>query len=185
MTLTHWTPDDLAARVEEVLHVYAEAMGYPPQIARMRHGFLLSHAQRPGLRAVAVTDSDDRLLGFGYGYTGGPGQWWHDQVAEWMSPEAYARWMTDVFEVVELQVLPEAQGRGLGERLLAELPSDAPGSTVVLSTPEADESVSRAWRLYRRTGFVDLARHRIFPGDDRPFAILGRDLPQRGADDDQ
>ncbi|GIG64768.1 GNAT family N-acetyltransferase [Phytomonospora endophytica] len=176
MTLTHWTPEDLASRVDEVLSVYAEAMGYPPEVARMRHGFVVSHSQREGLRAVAVTAADDRLLGFGYGYLGGPGQWWHDQVGEWLTPEAYRRWMSDVFELVELQVRPEAQGRGLGARLLTELLGDAPGSTVVLSTPEADEAKSRAWRLYRRTGFVDLARHRLFPGDDRPFAILGREL---------
>jgi len=49
--------------------------------------------------------------------------------------------------------------------------------TTLLSTPEADEQRSRAWRLYRRFGFVDVLRNFIFPGDDRPFAILGRDLP--------
>ena len=36
---------------------------------------------------------------------------------------------------------------------------------------------SRAWRLYRRFGFVDVLRHVSFPGDLRPFAVLGRTLP--------
>ena len=53
----------------------------------------------------------------------------------------------------------------------------ADGTTVLLSTPEADEQQSRAWRLYRRFGFVDVLRHFIFPGDEREFAILGRGLP--------
>ena len=48
---------------------------------------------------------------------------------------------------------------------------------VVLSTPEAEEQRSRAWRLYRRFGFVDLLRHFHFPGDERAFAVLGRPLP--------
>jgi len=74
-------------------------------------------------------------------------------------------------------VRPDAQGRGLGARQLATLLSGARQSTVVLSTPEADESRSRAWRLYRRFFFSDVLRHFYFPGDDRPFAVLGRQLP--------
>jgi hypothetical protein len=50
-------------------------------------------------------------------------------------------------------------------------------ATTLLSTPEADEATSRAWRLYRRFGFVDVIRDFTFPGDLRPFAVLGRTLP--------
>ena len=46
--------------------------------------------------------------------------------------------------------------------------------TLVLSTPDAD---TRAFRMYRSLGFIDLARGHIFPGDSRPFAVLGRVLP--------
>jgi hypothetical protein len=53
----------------------------------------------------------------------------------------------------------------------------ATGKTTLLSTPEADEQKSRAWRLYRRFDFVDVLRDFHFPGDDRAFAILGRALP--------
>jgi ribosomal protein S18 acetylase RimI-like enzyme len=53
-------------------------------------------------------------------------------------------------------------------------------STTLLSTPEDDEEKSRAWRLYRRFGFVDVLRHLTFPGDARPFAVLGRTLPLPG-----
>jgi hypothetical protein len=53
----------------------------------------------------------------------------------------------------------------------------ATATTTLLSTPEADEQASRAWRLYRRFGYVDVLRDFLFPGDTRPFAILGRKLP--------
>jgi ribosomal protein S18 acetylase RimI-like enzyme len=59
----------------------------------------------------------------------------------------------------------------------------AVGKTTLLSTPEADEQRSRAWRLYRRFGFVDVLRNFHFPGDDRPFAILGRALPLQSVGD--
>jgi ribosomal protein S18 acetylase RimI-like enzyme len=93
--------------------------------------------------------------------------------------ELRKRWLTDCFEIVELHVRPGAQGHGIGAAQLSSLLRMAPGVRALLSTPEADEQKSRAWRLYRRFGFVDLLRHFYFPGDSRPFAILGRD----GADD--
>ena len=47
---------------------------------------------------------------------------------------------------------------------------------MLLSTPDID---TRAFRLYRHVGFVDLRRHYLFPGDVRPFAVLGARLPLR------
>jgi ribosomal protein S18 acetylase RimI-like enzyme len=82
--------------------------------------------------------------------------------------------MGHAFELVELHVLPEAQGAGLGEAQLRTLLDGAVGSTVILSTPEGE---SRAWKLYRRMGFQDVLRDHLFPGDERPFAVLGRTLP--------
>jgi ribosomal protein S18 acetylase RimI-like enzyme len=177
MTLVHWTGDDVVKRLDEALTVYAEAMGYSPDLAAARRGFLYAHTHRLGFRAVASLSEHDRVLGFGYGYTSARGQWWHEQVRAALSPEACANWLTSTFEVVELHVRPDAQGRGLGERQLIALLEGTPERNVVLSTPEAPWEDSRAWRLYRRLGFVDLLRQFHFPGDDRPFAVLGRHLP--------
>ena len=43
-------------------------------------------------------------------------------------------------------------------QLRAPAADGAPARTTLLSTPEADEQRSRAWRLYRRFGFVDVLR---------------------------
>ncbi len=177
MTLVHWAPEDLIARLDDVLTVYSEAMDYPYDLVEARRGFVSAHAYRPRFRAVASLADDDTLLGFGYGYLSMPGQWWHEQVRVSLDPATYRSWMTDCFELVELHVRPEAQGRGLGHQQLTALLDGATESTVLLSTPEAPEHLSRAWRLYRRTGFTDVRRQFRFPGDDRPFAILGRALP--------
>ena len=45
---------------------------------------------------------------------------------------------------------------------------------MLLSTPDAD---TRAFRLYHQLGFEDLRRRYLFPGDARPFAVLGARLP--------
>jgi ribosomal protein S18 acetylase RimI-like enzyme len=179
MRLVPWTPVDLARRLDDVVAVYGEAMGYRPELLEARRGYIATHVRRPGFRAVATLASDGRLAGFGYGYTSAPGQWWHDQVRTALAePERW--WLTDCFEVVELHVRPAAQGHGVGARQLRTLLGMAVERATLLSTPEADERASRAWRLYRRFGFVDVLRNLHFPGDDRAFAVLGRCLPLDG-----
>ncbi|MEV4467669.1 GNAT family N-acetyltransferase [Micromonospora echinofusca] len=177
MRLVRWTPDDLVRRLDDVVAVYGEAMGYRPELLEARRGYIATHVRRPGFRAVASLTSEGHLAGFGYGYLGGSGQWWHDQVWRALDAPTRQRWLTHCFEVVELHVRPPAQGHGLGARQLRALLSLAEGTTTLLSTPEADEQRSRAWRLYRRFGFLDVLRDFRFPGDERPFGVLGRDLP--------
>jgi ribosomal protein S18 acetylase RimI-like enzyme len=173
MQLVRWNPADLVGRLDEVLAVYGVAMGYAAEVVELRRGFIAAHTQRAGFRAVA-TLHENQLVGFGYGYHGKPGQWWHEQVRAGLSPEVYDKWLGDCFELVELHVLPGAQGHGLGQAQLLALLDGVTRRTVVLSTPEGE---SRAWRLYRRMGFEDVLRDHEFLGDDRPFAVLGRVLP--------
>lgn len=177
MRLVPWMPDDLTRRLDDVVAVYGEAMGYRSELLEARRGYIATHARRPGFRAVATLTRDGHLVGFGYGYTSAAGQWWHDQVRGALSEEARKTWLTDCFEVVELHVRPAAQGHGVGARQLRALLRMATGATTLLSTPEADERESRAWRLYRRFEFVDVLRDFRFPGDERAFAVLGRQLP--------
>jgi ribosomal protein S18 acetylase RimI-like enzyme len=178
MRLVRWTAQDLANRMDEVLAVFGEAMSYDKQALEVRRGYINTHLKRSGFHAVATLTDTGELSGFGYGYRGGHGQWWHDHVRSALAETHRQRWLTSCFEIVEMHVRPSAQGRGRGEVQLRSLLSMTSEGTALLSTPEVnDEAASRAWRLYRRTGFVDVVRQLMFPGDPRPFAVLGRDLP--------
>jgi len=174
MTLVSWTPNDFLHHLDDIIEVYGEAMHYGPAMLNSRRGYMATHAHRAGFRAVATVDDDGAVQGFGYGYISEVGQWWHDQVRSGLRREQRRTWLIDCFEIVELHVRPSAQGHGAGAAQLTALMTAVPNSRLLLSTPEADEQASRAWRLYRRFAFVDLLRHFYFPGDDRPFAILGR-----------
>ncbi|HST46478.1 GNAT family N-acetyltransferase [Jatrophihabitans sp.] len=163
----------LRGRLAEAMAIYVTAMGYPPSSGPQRGTHMLRHAGFDSFRCRAALDADGRMLGFGYGYTSMPGQWWHDLVLRAI-PAGAQEWLGYAFELSELHVTPPAQGAGLGERLLRSLADGLPHRTMVLSTPEGE---NRAWRLYRRLGFEDLARDHLFPGDHRPFGVLGARLP--------
>jgi ribosomal protein S18 acetylase RimI-like enzyme len=169
-----WSGAQFAARVDEAMDIYIRAMQYPHHTGAQRAVTARRHAANEGFACRAALCDDGSLAGFGYGYTTLPGQWWHDLVRRSMSAETGADWLTDSFELSELRVLPSYQGHGIGRRLLLELAAAIPHRSMLLSTPDAD---TRAFRMYRNLGFVDLARHYLFPGDARPFAVLGARLP--------
>ncbi len=169
MTLVSWSRDELAARADDVLDVYADAMEVSRGAARSRRSVLAAHLDRPGLKAVAALDGE-RLIGIAYGYQGAPGQWWHDHVRAAMGPRLAQEWLRDAFEVCELHVRPPFQQQGIGRDLLVQLLSQTRALTAVLTTPDAE---TRARTFYRDGGWVDLVRDLRFPGDPRSFAVLG------------
>ncbi len=172
------TSDELRDRLREALELYVMAMRYPKGTAEQRAPMWLAHMLRPGWRCVAAIDDSERMIGIAYGYDGAAGQWWHEQVrrgiTDHLGQGEANLWLENYFELTELHVRPDSQGRGAGEELVRQLVSRASNRRVLLSTPEGP---SRAWRLYRRLEFVDVLRNYRFAGDPRPFGVLGRELP--------
>jgi GNAT superfamily N-acetyltransferase len=168
VTLVDLGADGLRARTDDVLDVYAEAMGVRRRDAAGRRSIVAIHLQRDGVRAVGALDGE-RLVGVAYGYRGGPGQWWHDKVREALTPEQAATWLDGAFEVCELHVRPALHGLGVGRALLAALLDGCGAATAVLTTPDGP---TRARDFYRAGGWVELRDGVVFPGDPRSFAVL-------------
>lgn len=197
-SLVDLSPAELPHHLDDALRVYVAAMGYPAGTEQQRAGMWLEHSGRPGWRGVAAVAEGPagpadavaqgsppgagRVVGVAYGYRGAQDQWWQQQVMTGLLRAGLAQavvtgLMTSYFELTELHVHPATQGHGLGEALARRLLADRPEAHVLLSTPETVGAPNRAWRLYRRLGFVDIIRGLHFAGDPRPFAILGRELP--------
>jgi ribosomal protein S18 acetylase RimI-like enzyme len=169
----------LGARAELVA-VYLAAFAPPPYAktpaaAERFAGVFERHAGRAGFRLAAAREGG-RLAGFGYGYDGEPGQWWHDTVADALGPALAERWLRGCFELVELAVLPADQGRGIGAALHDALLAGLPNPTAALSTI-AEETAGL--RLYRRRGWQVLHPALRFPGVADPYTIMGLDLGPR------
>ena len=182
LSVSELGPGEFAARLDQLIAVYAAAMRPPAELLPGRRSIMAGHAVNPGFRAIAVIDDGSgEPVGFGYGFRGGPGQWWHNTVRNALTAlrgDAVASgWMDDSFEVAELHVAPAHQGQGTGADVLFRLTADRLERTALLSTRDAD---SPARRLYRGTGFVDLlTQFEFFPGGEPPYAVMGAELPLR------
>ena len=58
------------------------AMRPSAELLTGRRVVMAGHAGNPGFRALAVIDDGSgEPVGFGYGFRGATGQWWHDTVS--------------------------------------------------------------------------------------------------------
>jgi ribosomal protein S18 acetylase RimI-like enzyme len=182
VSVAELTPAEFTARLDQLVAVYAAAMRPPAELLPGRQSVMAGHTANPGFRALAVTDDGTgQTVGFGYGFHGAPGQWWHDTVSRALADRhgaaAAAAWLGDSFEVAELHVTPDYQGHGVGAGVLLHLTTGRQERTALLSTRDAD---TPARRLYRGTGFTDLLTgFRFFPGGEPPYAVMGAELPLR------
>jgi ribosomal protein S18 acetylase RimI-like enzyme len=72
----------------------------------------------------------------------------------------YLHWRTDELRIVDIALLPEARGHGLGNALLVALMQRAAdaGKSVSIHV----EQMNPAMRLYRRLGFEKIGEHGIY-----------------------
>ena len=132
--------------------VYDTIFGGYPTLAAWRGDVWDKHIARAGFR-LARAYQGQSLVGFAYGYTGEPGQWWTDNARTVLAPDVAKAWLGGHFELVELAVLPEAQGHGIGAGLLDALLASRPEPRVLLQAHDGETAASR---LYSRAGFARL-----------------------------
>ncbi|MGO1567513.1 MAG: GNAT family N-acetyltransferase [Brachybacterium sp.] len=152
---------------DRVLEVWKLAFGPVEDEGAWRGRFWEQHRRRAGFRLVAA-ELEDELVGFGWGYTGERGQWWADSVAGALGADA-RKWVGGHLEFVELAVLPDHQGRGIGGQLHDALLRDLPHERALLQT-DADSS-SAGHSLYIARGWDVVGR---LPGEK---VVMGKHLP--------
>jgi GNAT superfamily N-acetyltransferase len=163
---------DPAGVVDELVAVYRSAFQPAPyhetdvDVLRFAASTLPRHAERRGFRLVVARDEGD-VVGFGYGYTSAPGQWWHDRVVEALGDPAREA-LVGAFELVTLAVLSDRRGRGIGGALHDRLLAGA--QRAALSTLDAD---TPARSLYERRSWRTLGRMSFSPGG-RQLLIMVR-----------
>ena len=160
-----------------VVDVWASAHDLPhasPTRDEFGRTRLTRHSERDEFRFFGAFADEGELVGFVYGHTGAPGQWWYDRVARALDRKARGRWLQPApFEFTELAVRPDFQGTGVGTGLHDRVLEDLPHERALLSAL-ADNV--RVVAFYRRRGWETVVdRLRFEPG--RPeFTIMGKTL---------
>lgn len=191
-------PAEFVERLDTVIDVYSAAMRPPVEQVTGRKGIMHNHSTYPlfqcyfaelrhvpAVRAGAVdlgpageAADEHQVVGFAYGFHGAIGQWWHDVVtralAEKSGGEAADAWLGDAFELAEIHVHPDFQGKGIGRAMINTLCAGRKERSGVLSTHDRPTA---ARHLYAALGFTDLLTHFVFPGGYEEYAIVGRPLP--------
>ena len=198
--------EEFLALLGRSVDIYFDAMNYHPGTKPARSRTWADNSRNVGFRAVGVFISreqyaetlnslphkpgeavdasvthDSVLIGIAYGFMGCQTQWWDRMLRVGLAQsdvptELAQAIVSNYFEVAEVHIDPLFQGNRFGEAMLRKLLGLCPGRFAVLSTPEVPQEDNRAFRLYRRLGFVDLLRYFYYPGDNRPFAILVRSM---------
>jgi len=191
------------AELDALIAIYQAAMRPDPLQLPGRRSIMERHATYRGFRALAALaltadavagprqpvpagprqpGRPAQIIGFGYGFPGADGQWWHDVVAAALTARSgralATAWLSDSLEIAEMHVHPDFHRRGIGRNLMLGLAGGRRERTAVLSTQDAQ---TPARHLYRSLGFADLLTGYSFPGTPVPYAVMGAALPLRPA----
>lgn len=156
--------------------VYAET--YPEDdLQEIDDDFTEAAAYRDFIGLVAYRAGE--AVGVGFGGRMEPGMWWYDRVAEIVGADHPA--LQDTWRLIDLAVIPSAQGSGVGGALHDALLAAQPCPVALINT-RIDNT--RARTIYANRGWTQLARPMLLPGRTfqnvvywRTVAIAVADLP--------
>lgn len=158
--------------VEAVFHLWARAHGVPAERMRQRLEIMTRHFGYPGFAGLGAW-REGRLVGFVYGFTGKPGQWWYERVRALMPPGMARVWLGHSFEFTELAVDPAQWGQGLGGRLHDAILERRPEPRALLTVSADNE---RAQAFYLGRGWTRLLEDVRLVEAGPPLWVMGRKL---------
>src|SRR4051794_33207978 len=155
------------ADARELWPVYDAVFGDVADHETWRERVWDGHVRREGFRLARAYDEERGLVGFAYGYTGQPGQWWTDSVRKALQPAIAEEWVGGHFELVSIGVVPAARRMGTGRRLLNALLDGLPHDRFLLMTTAEETDPARA--LYESDGWAVLG-----PGIGETTVVMGK-----------
>lgn len=171
----------LEPRIVESIYAAAAALAplsEPPAVAKMFAGHYAEARNYPGA-VMAIASLSGEPVGFAYGHSW---TWtaatdpWSVELRQQLGPAAAP--IDDSFALELMAVSPEAQGAGLGRRMLSAVLDASSHSTAWLQTTDID---SAARRLYLSSGWKPLGHGPNAP-DGRPGLVMIYQQQAAGAD---
>ncbi|MFT4414579.1 N-acetyltransferase family protein [Fredinandcohnia humi] len=130
------------------------------------------HSNYEGYRGYIVINDIQQIIGFTYGYTSLPGQYYRGLLEKELNEEDTNTWLDNCFEFVELAVHPQFRKMGIGTGLATALLEGLPHKTAILTTQVWNDS---ARSLYKSLGWIEV-KHTFLPDGKTPYVIMGKTL---------
>ncbi|QHS21736.1 GNAT family N-acetyltransferase [Virgibacillus sp. MSP4-1] len=132
----------------------------------------LRHSTYEGYQGLATENSQGEIIGFAYGYTSLPGQYYNNLLIREFGPEEKEKWFGNCFEFVELLVDPLYRKQGYGRLLAGHLLEGINHNTAILTTQAKNHA---AQHLYRQLG-LQVIKEPFYPNvQSEPFVIMGKE----------
>ena len=156
--------------IQQVSDLYKEVWKSEDNSIKER---IIKHSSYKGYRGFVILSKEDKVIGFSYGYTSLPGQFYHELLAKEFNSEEYHNWLQDCFEFVELSVHPSYRKQGLGKLLSTKLLENLENKTAILTTQNDNNS---ARSLYESLHWKVL-KEAFYPSNSKqPYVIMGKEL---------
>lgn len=134
---------------------------------------ITKHANYEGFKGLKAKDEKGNIVGFSYGYTSLPAQFYREKIAAQLSEKEINTWLTDCFEFVELAVSPHYKRIGIASRLHDSLLESKNHRTAILTT--GMENIP-AINLYRKKGWERIKKDAPVISRNNLQIIMGKTL---------
>jgi len=133
------------------------------------------HASYEGFKGLKAKDTNGKLIGFAYGYSSLPEQFYRGKIEAQLSETQTNNWLSDCFEFVELAVDPSYKRLGIASQLHDTLLDNIDHKTSILTTWVNN---SPAINLYKNKGWELIKVDAPVITKENPQVIMGKTTKQ-------
>ncbi|RLL48283.1 N-acetyltransferase [Oceanobacillus piezotolerans] len=131
------------------------------------------HADYEGFKGLKAINTLGNIVGFSYGYTSIPKQFYREKIANQLSEIEIHTWLNNSFEFVELAVSPSYKRLGIASRLHDTLLEMIDHRTAVLTT---NVNNLPAINLYRKKGWELIKTNAPVLSNHSLQMIMGKEI---------
>ncbi|MDX8046258.1 GNAT family N-acetyltransferase [Gracilibacillus sp. S3-1-1] len=131
------------------------------------------HTNYQGFIGLKAKDNKGDIIGFTYGYTSLPEQFYREKIANRLSKVEIGTWLFHCFELVELAVHPSYKCLGIASKLHDNLLKNVNLKTAVLTTSIENNP---AINLYRKKGWEIIKNNAPVISKEHLQVIMGKVL---------
>ncbi|MFD1851527.1 GNAT family N-acetyltransferase [Oceanobacillus bengalensis] len=162
--------------MDEIAELYCKtflAKDYSRKEKQLAIQNITKHANYKGFKGLKAKDGKGNIVGFSYGYTSVPEQFYRQKIAEQLSETECKTWLYNSFEFVELAVSPYFRRLGIASKLHDMLIENIDHRTTVLTT-RIDNNP--AINLYRKKGWKLIKNNAPVISENNLQVILGKEI---------